>query len=230
MISICIPAYSGIGVEMLRELLGSIRMQTFTDYEIVVSDDTRQSTLTDLVDGRTLWIPGREGAAANLNNAIDHARGEIIKPMFQDDKFMEPDTLQKIADAFMLPEAVDMDSTERQSVEWVACASHNEGEGYETWDHVPYAHSTLANLREGENTYGSPSAMAWRRNDLRFDENLKWLLDCEFYSRMAERYGVPAFVDTPIFIRQWAGQATRLIATGSQRIADLNYVVEKYRD
>jgi hypothetical protein len=123
--------------------------------------------------------------------------------------------LQKIAKAF------------EEGAQWIACTSHNVG--LDNYDHVPYPHKSIERLREGENTYGSPSAMAWKRNDLRFDVNLHWLFDCEFYARMAERYGVPAFVDTPIFIRQWKGMATKTVATGSQRIADSNYVIEKYR-
>lgn len=232
MISIVIPAYEmqGRGVEMLRELIASIHTQTYQDYEIVISDDG-----IGLVDmpafpfdavphGKTnkglTYVVGKEGAAANLNNAIDHAKGDIIKPMFQDDKFMHPDSLQKIADA--LPG----DWINARSW-WTACTSYNSG--IENWEHVPRPHVTSARLREGENTYGSPTVMAWRRNDLRTDENLKWLFDCEFYSRMAERYGVPTFVDTPIFIRQWEGQATRTICEGNQRILDTNYVTEKYR-
>lgn len=220
MISICIPAYSmmGCGVAMLRELLESVSLQTFRDFEVVISydgaiKDADLASLATVSGGRV--VQGKEGAAANLNNAIDHAKGGIIKPMFQDDKFMEPDSLQKIADAM-------------KHSEWIACTSHNEG--LENYDHVPYVHKTLARLREGENTYGSPSAMAWHRNDLRFDENLKWLFDCEFYARMCEKYGTPRFVDTPIFIRQWEGQATRTLCDGNQRILDGNEVVEKYRD
>lgn len=225
MISLCIPAYEmhGCGVAMLRELIASIRMQTFTDYEIVISDDSDnlkiRTLCIDEIPGEVAlplwWVQGNPGAASNLNNAIAHANGAIIKPMFQDDKFMEPDSLQKIADAM-------------KHSEWIACTSHNEG--IENYDHVPYVHKTLARLREGENTYGSPSAMAWHRNDLRFDENLKWLFDCEFYARMCEKYGTPRFVDTPIFIRQWEGQATRTLCDGNQRILDGNEVVEKYRD
>jgi glycosyltransferase involved in cell wall biosynthesis len=218
MISLTIPCYdmAGRGVEMLRELMASIRMQTFTDYEIVVScnDDYLVAAIPiDYIFG-VHWATGRTGAAANLNNAIDHAKGDIIKPMFQDDKFIEPNSLQKIADAM-------------EHAEWIACTSHNKG--LENYDHVPYVHKSLQRLREGENTYGCPSAMAWRRNDLRFDENLAWLFDCEFYARMCEKYGTPKFVDTPIFIRQWEGQATRALADGSQRIRDHNYVVEQYR-
>lgn len=217
-ISIVIPAYPMMnrGVGMLRELMASVKAQVGVGFEVVVSDDSTTNELENacrMVGMR--WYGGpRKGAAANLNNAITRSRGDIIKPMFQDDKFIEPDSLQKIADAL-------------ETAQWVACTSHNEG--LENYDHVPYRHTSLAALREGENTYGCPSAMAWRRNDLRFDEKLHWLFDCEFYARMADRYGCPTFVDTPIFIRQWEGQATRTVCNGSQRIADTNEVVEKYR-
>lgn len=214
MISIVIPCYvtSWREKEFMAELMDSARAQSFSDYEIVVSE---ASVAEELTMGNIRWVKGREGAAANLNNAIDHARGNIIKPMFQDDKFMEPDSLQKIADAM-------------EHASWIACTSHNEG--IENYDHVPRVHKSLEALRQGENTYGSPSAVAWRRNELRMDENLKWLFDCEFYARLIDRYGLPKFVDTPIFIRQWEGQATRTLCDGNTRILDHNEVVEKYRD
>lgn len=227
MISVVCPAYEmqGRGVEMLHELLASIYMQTFNDCEVVVSgyDHNDRGWLNLDYECRD-WAAqgmrvvcrfGLPGAAANLNFAIDSAHGDIIKPMFQDDKFIDPDSLQKIADAF------------DKGAQWVACTSHNVG--LDNYDHVPYPHKSLERLREGENTYGSPSAMAWIKNDLRFDEHLSWLFDCEFYARMAGRYGVPGFVDTPIYIRQWDGMATKTIATGHQRVMDSNYVIEKYR-
>lgn len=233
MISIVIPAYEmhGRGVEMLRELILSIRMQTFTDYEIIVSDDGGVLRLVEEMspamypnDG---WpssifgarlVKGKVGAAPNLNNAIDCACGDIIKPMFQDDKFIEAGTLQKIADVF------------EAGAQWAVCKSQNGGEaGMRSDLFRPYPHSTVFRLSEGENTYGSPSAVAWRRNDLRFDEQLPWLFDCEFYGRMAEAYGVPVFVDTPVYIRQWSGMATHTIANGNQRILDRNRVIERFR-
>lgn len=228
MISIVIPCYEmhGRGLEMLRELIDSISYQTFKDYEIVISNDNLPLPNTDNLPFqvsyaqvlRTKCVKGKPGAAANLNNAIDHAQGDIIKPMFQDDKFIKPDTLQRIANAFMV------------GAKWVACDSQNAGAETMRSDlFKPYPHRGIFELSEGENTYGSPSAMAWAKTDLRFDENLSWLFDCEFYGRMAHDYGVPRFIDSPIYIRQWEGMATETVANGYQRILDHNYVVEKFR-
>jgi len=210
---------AGVGLQMLFELIVSIQIQMNADYEIIVSDSSGDLAMQKHCEMKGVkYVEGRFGAAANLNNAIDHAQGDIIKPMFQDDRFIERHSLQKIQTAF------------DEGAQWIACDSQNGGEdGYRSDLFHPYPHSSIEALREGENTYGSPSVMAWRKNDLRFDENLPWLFDCEFYGRMAERYGVPVFVDTPIFIRQWSGMATNVLATGAQRVLDHNYVVEKYR-
>lgn len=222
MISCVIPCYEmqGCGLEMLTELVESIRAQRFTEYEIIISDSSPTQDIFNYCYSNNLrWIPGKAGAPANLNNAIECATGEIIKPMFQDDKFIERDSLIDIWSAFY-----------NGRTQWAVCSSQNGG-GAGMRDDLfrPYSHSTIFKLSEGENTYGSPSAIAWRRNDLRFDENLPWLFDCEFYGRMAERFGVPVFIDTPIYIRQWSGMATHTVATGVQRVADHNYVVEKFR-
>lgn len=222
MISVVIPAYDmhGRGVEFLEELIDSVQIQTFKDYEIIVSDSSRGTRINGLCYRKDVkWFPGKEGAAANLNSAVNHAQGDIIKPMFQDDKFIEVDTLERIDMCFRQSEC-----------DWLAMTSFNSGEPqFREYIHTPYPHRDLHNLRIGENTYGSPSALAWRRNYMRFDEKLAWLFDCEFYARMAEQYGVPAFLTSQVYIRQWSGQATYTMATGGQRIADSNYVIEKYR-
>jgi hypothetical protein len=221
-ISIVIPAYDmhGFGLQMLTELVDSIRAQRFTDYEIIVSDASATQEIFNYCFMNDLrWIAGREGAPANLNHAIDYSIGSIIKPMFQDDKLIDKDTLISIWSAF-----------KDQKLQWLACNSQNGGdEGMRDDLFRPYPHSSVFRLSEGENTYGSPSAVAWRRNDLRFDEQLPWLFDCEFYGRMAESYGVPMLLDVPVFIRNWSGMATATVATGQQRVLDHNRVVEKFR-
>lgn len=210
---------AGVGLQMLAELIISIQVQQNAEYEVIVSDTSGDELMQKLCRLRGVkYVEGRFGAPANLNNAINHAKGDIIKPMFQDDRFIERDALQKIQRVF------------DEGANWIACQSQNGGEeGMREDLFKPYPHVSVERLREGENTYGSPSAMAWRTSYLRFDENLPWLFDCEFYGRMAERYGVPSFVETPIFIRQWSGMATHVLATGAQRVLDHNYVVEKYR-
>ncbi len=214
MISICIPVYEmkGRGVEMLLELLRSIEMQAYTEYEIIVSDNSIGDNIQQFVtnyapNGYITYVRNwqKDNPASNFNNAINHAKGDIIKPMCQDDYFIDPEALKKIA----------------ESCEgWVCCKSS---------DHTPYLNENKQRLIEGENTYGSPSAVAWKACDLRFDENLMWLMDCEFYSRLIDKYGQPKLLqDATIGIRHWEGQLTWTEGNSGRRITDLQYVQSKY--
>lgn len=47
LVSICIPAYEDI--EGITRLLNSIVMQTFKDFEVVITDDTRDNRIQDVL-------------------------------------------------------------------------------------------------------------------------------------------------------------------------------------
>lgn len=219
MVSIVIPIYemSGAGYVMLHELLTSLQMQVYDKYEVIVSDDSHDDSFQELCGAfdsvKYYRNPGAKGACSNLNNAILHAKGSIIKPMFQDDKFLDPEYLLKIS---YLPGSRS---------HWSVCTSNHIGGRS---PHVPYGNEDVYELARGCNTFGSPSAVAWKRNDLTFDENLKWLFDVDFYARMVQQYGQPEFIDSKVLIREWDGMATRTIADGGTRIAELSYIESKY--
>ena len=191
LISILIPIY-GRGKLYLDQLLQSIKEQTYKNIEVLIHE--------------------QQGAAASLNYLLDKAKGDLIKPMFQDDYFIRKDTLEKFA-----------------TIEgWGVCTSKHTNE---RGDHVPYINTDLYShdhgLAEGCNTYGCPSAVAWKRSDLRFDANLTWLFDCEFYTRLIELYGQPKIIDSSVMIREWDGMATRSIP-GSVVLQERQYVSDKY--
>ena len=84
-VSICVPAYKNpVGVERLLE---SVKVQSFTDYEVVVTDDSPDGSVEEVV--RRAEVPGmvyvrnavRKGATGNWNEAVRHASGEYIKIM-----------------------------------------------------------------------------------------------------------------------------------------------------
>lgn len=81
MISIAIPFYPMDNYEFFMErLLNSIKEQTFTDYEIVITE--------------------QGNASENTNAAIKKSKGDIIKVMYMDDYFTHPNALKEIVEAF----------------------------------------------------------------------------------------------------------------------------------
>lgn len=94
LISICVPAYKN--VVYLERLLGSIQSQTFHDFEVVITDDSPDNAVSELIDRYKAMLPIRYfrndvalGSPANWNAAIGHAKGQWIKIMHDDDWFAD---------------------------------------------------------------------------------------------------------------------------------------------
>lgn len=149
--------------------------------------------------------------AANSNSAIKKAKGEIIKILYMDDYLYSDAALHDIADNF--------------TGGWMATGCiHDNGAlsnpHYPTWNDE---------IRYGKNTIGSPSVIAFENNDpLLFDERLSWLLDCDLYQRLHERYGAPKllpYMDIGIGVHE--GQTTNLMSE-EEKLNEFVYLQTKY--
>lgn len=131
------------------------------------------------------WVITERGKMAeNTNLGIKEAKGEIIKILFMDDYFLSPDALQHIADEF--------------KGGWMAtgCMHDSSQAPYERFLYDPHYPRWDREVPFGKNTIGSPSVVAFENNNpLLFDENLSWLLDCELYGRLYDRYGEPTLLE-----------------------------------
>lgn len=104
-ISICIPAYKRI--DFLKRLLDSIQIQTFHDFEVIVTDDSPDDSVRILCESYesfdlklTYWKNSPSlGTPANWNKAISMAKGLWIKLMHDDDWFIDSSALMIFADA-----------------------------------------------------------------------------------------------------------------------------------
>lgn len=192
-ISIAIPTYecNGRGPEFLDDLLRTIEIQTFKDFEVVISDHSLNNNLVEVIkefEDRInivyLKNPNNRGnSPANTNNAISHCTGDIIKVMFQDDFFYDDESLEKIHRAF------------EEKISWLVCGSnHTKNDGHTFyWDFYPTWND---NIIRGVNTISSPSVLAAKRevfNKIKFDENLVMMMDCEFYFHAKKIFGDPLY-------------------------------------
>lgn len=190
-ISICIPTYEcgGKGVEYLQYQFDKFNLQFFKDFDVVISDHSRDSEIKKLCaeypcDFKIKYIRnifGVGNSSANINNAIANADGEIIKIMFQDDFLYSHSSLGHIDRAFS-----------SEDVQWVASACMHTKDCKEFYNlYIPHYND---NVYLGNNTMGCPSNIAFRnhfRGNVLFDTRLIWLMDADFYRRMFDRYGHP---------------------------------------
>lgn len=191
-VSIAIPTWEshGRGVEFLDDLLRTIEIQHFKDFEVVISDHSENDDLVNKVKEfdtkfQIKYIKNnknRGNSPANLNNAIDNCSGEIIKIMFQDDFFYDDEALEKIY--YSLADSEKM---------WLlnGC-NHTKDHGNSFyWEFYPKFNPDL--LR-GVNTISSPSVVAFKNNvDNRFDPNIVYFMDLDFYYGMKQKYDDPIF-------------------------------------
>ena len=109
-ISICIPTYEfkGDGVKYLSELFDTLRVQTFQDFNIVVSDHSVDDEIHDFCKEKSelfeiIYIRnehGRGNLGPNTNVALEHGTGRILKVVYQDDLFVNIHALQVLKDAY----------------------------------------------------------------------------------------------------------------------------------
>lgn len=191
-ISVCIPTYefNGKGVKYLSDIFDGLRKQTFQDFEIVISDHSKNNEIRDFCEQSSeefsityMKNPNDRGyQASNINCVIENAEGRIIKLIMQDDIFVSDKALEDIKDAF--------DNT---NCKWLFHGFTHTTDGKETHrDCVP---RWCDMVLEGRNLLGSPSCIAFL-NDVKMylDTKLKLLVDTEFYHRMRIKHGMPHII------------------------------------
>jgi glycosyltransferase involved in cell wall biosynthesis len=88
-VSICIPTYNG--EQFIARTIQSVLNQTFTNFEVVISDDGSTDKTLEIIrlfnDPRIVRIHSlpKVGAEANWNNSVTNARAKLIKLVCQDD-------------------------------------------------------------------------------------------------------------------------------------------------
>lgn len=191
-LSIAIPTWEsyGRGQEFLNDLLRTIEIQTFKDFEVVISDHSDNDDLIEVINEfkekfeiKYIKNENKRGCSPfNLNNAIDNCSGDIIKMMFQDDFFYDDEALEKIYAAL----------SESDKMWLLNATNHTRDDGNSFyWDLYPEFNDKLL---EGVNTISSPSVVAIKKEvDLRYDESLVYFMDVDFYYGMREKYGDPVF-------------------------------------
>ena len=211
MISVCIPAYemNGEGEIFLRKCLGSVKNQTYTDYEIIVADNSNSFEELCKEYGAKWFYNPAKGMAQNTNFAMKRATGELIKILYQDDVLASRSVLEDINNAFT------------DGVMWLAtgCISENG-------THFPYF---TQDIYLGNNKIGSPSVITVRNKDLIFfDENMTWVLDCDYYKRMYDLYGEPEYL-YKVSTRLGLGKhQTTNVLSEAFKIQETNYMKQKY--
>lgn len=149
----------------------------------------------------------KEGKMAeNTNVGIQRARGKLIKILYLDDYLSSPFALEDIYLNF------------KEEDHWLITGTDDNPHPYWTDD-----------IETGNNRLGSPSALTIRnKKPLLFDENMSWLLDCDYYKRMHKKFGTPKILDT-ISVCMGLGehQMTHKLSN-EEKQQEFRYITKKY--
>jgi glycosyltransferase involved in cell wall biosynthesis len=226
--SVAIPTWEikGKGVEYLEHSFNILAQQSFTDFEVVVSDHSQDDEIKDLCEAwnsqmniRYFKNPhGRGRISPNINNAIENSRGLFIKMLFQDDFLYDIDSLQIIYDSI----------AENQDKDWFITACVHTDDCITMYDRMtPYYHDRIY---AGVNTISCPSVLTIRNEYTKpkFDESLNWLVDVDYYKRLHMLYGNPVVIDTVCTVNRNAEVRATNMTTEKQKQSELQRVIKRY--
>lgn len=222
--SIAIPTYEmgGRGSEFLEYNFEKLLKQSFTDFEIVISDHSVDDRIFDLCKN---WqgklkinylknIKNRGSSSSNINNAIRNCSGKWIKILFQDDYLYSENSLQELY-IFIMEEKPN----------WIASACEHSTDGLNHYR--PFYPKWNKEIFLDNNTISSPSVITIINNQdgIFFDEDLLWLMDVDFYQRKYEVYGEPSYLNkVNVVNRIWGGRLSDII---SDEIRKKEYTILK---
>jgi len=192
-ISIVIPTYEmkGYGTEYLKYNINSIINQTFTDFEVIITDHSIGNEIKELIesynDARLVYIRNEDNrgiTSANYNHGTKFTTGEIIKPIMQDDYFSDEDSLEIIHKDFLT------------GIKWAICGCHHTQDRKKSFhDLIPVWNGNILFL----NTVGCPSCIAYLKNtNVQWDERLLNHMDLKYYYDMHKRHGLPYIDNRPL--------------------------------
>ena len=187
MISIVVPAYATTQADIVHfeRLLASIEEQSYSDFEVLVSDHSPGDVLLQVCNRTRLPITyvsnsrGRGNSSINMNEGISRANGDVIKIMHMDDWFVNKSCLELIASEL----------GRVSTAFWGVLAFDHQRESRQVPERL-----TVPSLR---GTLGCPSVSFFRRDEtspVLFDENLIIINDHDMHQSLLLRYGTPIVI------------------------------------
>jgi len=193
-ISVCIPTYNG--AKYIAQTIESILNQTFTDFEVIVSDDGSSDETLEIVgsfnDSRIVRIDrlSKVGAEANWNNAVASASASLVKLVCQDD-LLYPQCLEV--------EVQTMNKSENQEVsfcfhlrDFVTPNSRKliaRRVGYSNLQKYSKTEILTKVVRSGGNPIGEPMAVTMRKLSLNSAGKFRgdYVIDLDMWSKLSDQ-------------------------------------------
>jgi len=198
LISICIPSYER--VEFLQRLLDSISMQTFKNFEVIFTDDSKTEQVKNFVENYKAGFPLFYhkntiplGTARNMVEGRAYARSQWIKIIHDDDFFASENAIQQYANACTNGSSKFIFSGYNAYYENTG-KKINKTISIKKFNRL----SKTPSLFFANNYIGPPSVLMFHTsiNEI-FDTNLRWFTDMEYYFRIIAKEKV-VYIEQPL--------------------------------
>lgn len=231
LVTVVMPVYNG--EQYLRQAIDSMLAQTYTHWELVVVDDGSRDSTAAIVqayqDPRIRYhYQENRGQTAALNKGLTLARGEFVTTLDADDWYPAESLAARVACL-------------QQQPAYAACY----GDGYYCYESGQPFLKFTAHMPAGQQGdvydtlvvspfYGTGATVLIRRqalqeHNIRYDEEIVWCQDWDFYIRLA---AVAQFGFTPaitIYYRMHEGGMTMTMPQG-RRLESLLRLRQKVLD
>lgn len=235
LVSICIPTYNG--AQFIAEAMDSAIAQTYPNLEIVVSDDDSKDTTLDIIEtyktktNIPIHIHHHQprGIGTNWNNCIKKSKGLYIKFLFQDDVLLPRciDTMVRVLEnknyvglvackrEFIVDSAYLTDDIKLWIEKYKDLQEHlnlKVVDGLYLLDKTIFKSKVFFN--SPRNKVGEPTLVLFRKNLVNkvgyFREDLKQVLDYEFYNRILKKHKIAIIDEVLVKFRLHPQQATAI--------------------
>jgi glycosyltransferase involved in cell wall biosynthesis len=214
----------GKGPGFLRESFEILATQTFKDFDVVISDESKTDVIKkvcdefkDILDIKYFKNPdGLNQFATNTNYSIGKATGKLIKILLLDDFLYDKDSLKHIADNFDLSKD-----------HWLVTACEHSTDGKTFFK--PFYPRYNKKIHFGRNTISSPSVLTVKNdNPLLFDLGLKWYADCDYYKRCYDQFRLPKIVQQISVVNRIGEHQTTQTVDMDLKLKEFIHVLRKY--
>ena len=183
--SICIPSFNS--EFLLRKLLDSIFIQTYCNYEIIISDDSTNNEVysfcKSLRDKRIVYFRHKSiiSSTENWNFALKQATGKYKILVHHDDCFYDHSVLDKIYNEYL--------KNGEMMIYFLKFLNEDKSlKFYYNQFSINYIFKNPDQLLY-VNYFSSPSCLVLNNKvDLFYNEKLIWLVDVELYIRLFKKY------------------------------------------
>jgi predicted O-linked N-acetylglucosamine transferase (SPINDLY family)/GT2 family glycosyltransferase len=241
LVSVCIPTYSG--EQFLDAALASAIAQTYSNIEIIVSDDNSTDKTVEIAKLFQQKYPAKitilnhhqYGLVQNWNFCISQAQGKYIKFLFQDD-LLEPDCIEKMVNLAEQDEQIGLVFSPRDILMSGGAEANpaymtdyqSAKDTYKAWLNLKAIQSgqeLLENpqlLNDPINKIGEPTTILIKKSVFDqvglFDADLCQLVDVEMWLRIMSKYKIGFVYETLSHFRIHPRQQTRKNSDSRQTI------------